>query len=183
MNELFHRSQEPEEVARDIIKFKFLTPEGCSIVLTALKAVGGWKPWKHDPVYYTQDIVVKDELPDLYNMLNAKIQNDIYPKVAEFYGVDTYFEIHKMFAIKYSLDTQKSLGLHHDESYISASVKLNEDYDGGILEFPRQEYDNTNIDIGDIILWPGDLTHPHRCTELKSNEKHALTIWSKACTD
>lgn len=181
MPDIFYERPQIEEVGRDIYKCKFLTPDGCDLILGAVKGVGDWKPEKVDPEYFTQDIKIKEKLPSVYDLLNDRLDSYIFPEVAAMYNLDTYFEVFHMFAIRYSMDTQRSLKLHHDQSYISASVKLNEDYEGGILEFPKQEYDNSRVEIGDILLWPGDITHPHQCTELLSNEKHALTIWTKPC--
>ena len=181
MSDIFYRYPEIQEVGRDIFKCKFLTPEGCDLILGALKEIGEWIPEKQDTKYFTQDIKIKEKLPSVYDLINDRLDRYIFPTVAVMYGLDTRFELFHMFAIRYSMDTQTSLALHHDQSYISASVKLNDDYEGAVLEFPKQEYDNSEVGLGDIILWPGDITHPHQCTELLSNEKHALTIWTKPC--
>jgi predicted 2-oxoglutarate/Fe(II)-dependent dioxygenase YbiX len=60
---------------------------------------------------------------------------------------------------------------------VSASIKLNDDYEGGVLEFPRQQFDNSSVAVGSLIAWPSLVTHPHASTPLQSGVKYSLTIW------
>ncbi|MFM8867081.1 MAG: 2OG-Fe(II) oxygenase [Ilumatobacteraceae bacterium] len=60
---------------------------------------------------------------------------------------------------------------------MSASVKLNESYEGAELEFPRQGFSNKDLRVGDIVVWPSLVTHPHRSTPLVSGTKYSLTLW------
>ena len=77
------------------------------------------------------------------------------------------------------MESQKSLHLHHDESHISGSVKLNEAYEGGVLKFPRQDFTNEELKVGQLLCWPSKITHPHLSTELRSGTKYSLTIWTQ----
>ena len=69
--------------------------------------------------------------------------------------------------------------MHHDDSYITGSIKLNNDYTGAELLFPRQKFSNKDVQVGDLLLFPGEVTHPHKCAPLKSGEKYSLTMWTK----
>ena len=71
---------------------------------------------------------------------------------------------------------------HHDASLVTGSVKLNDEYTGGLLEFPRQGVSNKDIPIGKCLLFPGQVSHPHLSTELESGVKYSLTIWSSRYT-
>lgn len=82
------------------------------------------------------------------------------------------------FVLKYDTSSQTKLALHHDASYVTGSVKLNDDYVGGELVFPRQDVSNINIPAGKLLLFPGAVTHPHECVDLISGTKYSLTIWS-----
>ena len=57
---------------------------------------------------------------------------------------------------------------------------LNNNYDGGILTFPRQSVTNQEVKVGDLLIWPSEITHPHNSTELKGGEKYSITIWTDA---
>jgi hypothetical protein len=56
-------------------------------------------------------------------------------------------------------------------------LKLNDDFVGGRLEFPRQELDNGDLGVGELLLWPSLVTHPHRAAPVTSGVKYGLTIW------
>ena len=82
------------------------------------------------------------------------------------------------FVMRYSLDTQTSLALHTDASLVTGSVKLNDNYVGADLVFPRQNFSNRDIPVGKCLLFPGAVTHGHTCTELTEGVKYSLTMWS-----
>jgi predicted 2-oxoglutarate/Fe(II)-dependent dioxygenase YbiX len=82
------------------------------------------------------------------------------------------------FVMKYSMDTQRKLNLHNDASLVTGSVKLNDNFEGGDLLFPRQGISNKDIPPGKMILFPGMVTHGHECTELTKGTKYSLTMWS-----
>ena len=88
------------------------------------------------------------------------------------------YGIRDVFVMKYTKDTQNKLALHHDASLVTGSIKLNEAYEGGSLNFPRQGVTNDNTPIGHCILFPGQVTHGHECVELTSGVKYSLTIWT-----
>ena len=82
------------------------------------------------------------------------------------------------FVMKYSMDTQRSLNLHNDASMVTGSVKLNDNYTGADLWYPRQQISNKDIPVGKMILFPGQVTHGHECTPLEEGIKYSLTMWS-----
>ena len=81
------------------------------------------------------------------------------------------------FVIRYEAGAQESLRVHHDVAQISASVKLDGDYDGAELCFPRQGFDNASLPIGALLAWPSLVTHPHEVSRLRRGVKYGLTIW------
>ena len=83
------------------------------------------------------------------------------------------------FIIKYAMDMQRDLPLHNDASLVTGSVKLNDDYLGGMLVFPRQEFHNHDIPIGKCLLFPGQVTHGHLSAPICEGTKYSLTIWSQ----
>ena len=82
------------------------------------------------------------------------------------------------FLIKYDLKGQRKLRLHTDASLVTGSVKLNDDYTGGELYFPRQDFSNKDVPVGKCILFPGQVTHSHTSKELLSGTKYSLTMWT-----
>ena len=82
------------------------------------------------------------------------------------------------FTMKYTVETQKSLGLHTDASLVTGSVKLNEDFEGAEVVFPRQNFSNINVPKGRCLLWPSEVTHGHYVPDLLSGTKYSLTMWT-----
>ena len=72
---------------------------------------------------------------------------------------------------------EEHLRMHHDVAQVSASIKLNDDYEGGELHFPRQGVTNRTLGIGEVVSWPSLVTHPHETLPLRTGTKYALTIW------
>ena len=175
--ELFHKI-EFKPASQDILHTKFLTEEICSILLQAVKQKDTWNRNNRLP-YYTDDIHLDKDLPEWHEVLTTGVEEAL--KVASgYWGIGVgEAEVASMFAIRYTLDTQIKLDFHHDDSYISGSIKLNNNYSGGELYFPRQNFANKSISIGDLILWPGQLTHPHGSLALTEGEKYSITIWTK----
>jgi hypothetical protein len=82
------------------------------------------------------------------------------------------------FTMRYSMDTQTSLGFHTDASLVTGSVKLNDDYEGAELIFPHQNFSNKDVPVGHCILFPSQVTHGHKVEPLKSGVKYSLTMWT-----
>ena len=113
-----------------------------------------------------------DELEEHWN-------THVYPIVHEFWTPCHMWGMRDAFLIKYEMEKQRDLPLHNDASLVTGSVKLNDDYEGGVLEFPRQKFSNKDIPIGKCILFPGQVTHGHLSTSITKGTKYSLTIWSQ----
>tara|TARA_R100000935_G_scaffold43555_1_gene66019 strand:- start:388 stop:1014 length:627 start_codon:yes stop_codon:yes gene_type:complete len=79
--------------------------------------------------------------------------------------------------IRYSRPGQ-FVKLHNDTSEFTLNVKLNDNYKGSLLKFPRQNFDNKDIPKGWSMVWPSTVTHPHETTPLKKGTKYTLSSWS-----
>jgi hypothetical protein len=177
MKESFYKHLEVTEVAPYIFKVKFLTPEFCRYIMKACNGLNTWAPAEQDKDFFTQDINFKEELPTLFKSISTHLIDRVFPVVGDRMSAEIE-DPYTIFAIKYSMEGQRSLPLHRDESYVSGSIKLNEDYEGADLVFPEQGFTNKDIEVGDLLLWPGSITHPHACDYLMSGEKYSLTIWT-----
>ena len=176
MNEVF-LPVKMKEVGQDILLFDFFTEAYCDFLLTACDSIDIWEPNPEDE-YKTQDLDFEKYLPPVYEMVREQLKEEINP-VLNNYWMSGEFDIEAMFALKYTMDTQRTLSLHHDDSYVSFSIKLNNLYRGAELEFPRQRWSNKDIPIGKLLCWPSQLTHPHECSPLEAGNKYSMTIWTK----
>ena len=67
--------------------------------------------------------------------------------------------------------------IHHDVAQLSASVRLNDGYEGAELAFPHQGVTNAGLVVGELVAWLSLVTHPHETLALRSGVKYALTSW------
>ena len=124
----------------------------------------------------SQDLRLKEI--GLWEQLKEHWNRTVYEIVYDYWNPCHMYGLRDAFIIKYEMDKQRSLRLHNDASLVTGSIKLNDDYEGGILEFPRQGVSNKDVSVGKCILFPGQVTHGHTSTELLSGTKYSLTIWS-----
>lgn len=79
--------------------------------------------------------------------------------------------------IKYHRKGQ-NVKLHNDTSKFTLNVKLNTDFEGCHVEFPRQKWTNKDIPKGWCFVWPSQVTHPHVAYPLMSGTKYSLSSWT-----
>ena len=58
------------------------------------------------------------------------------------------------------------------------NVKLNTDFEGCDLEFPRQGWSNKDVPKGWCFIWPSTITHPHQSKPLTKGVKYTLASWT-----
>ena len=164
------------EVAPDVIQMPFWTPEYCDLVIRAALAAGGFSPHDDDPVP-GYEISLAAISPRLFEALENDIGIRMWPAIRQWWPYVDYHGLRDAFVIRYAPGEQEELRMHHDVAQVSASIKLNSDYQGAELEFPRQSFDNSSVPVGDLIAWPSLVTHPHASRPLRSGVKYSLTIW------
>ena len=77
----------------------------------------------------------------------------VYEIVYDYWHPCHMWGLRDAFIIKYEMDKQRELRVHNDASLVTGSVKLNDDYTGGLLEFPRQKFNNKDIPVGKCLLF------------------------------
>jgi len=164
------------EVASDVLLMPFWTPEFCDVLIRAAEATGTFDSDPSDPVP-GHEVSLAVISPRLFEAVENDIGRRMWPEIKKWWPLVDYHGLRDVFVIKYAMGEQEELRMHHDVAQVSASIKLNDDYDGGILEFPRQSFDNSGVPVGSLIAWPSLVTHPHASTPLHSGVKYSLTIW------
>jgi hypothetical protein len=162
--------------APEIIQVPFWTPAFCATVVRAAEAVGAFLPDDDDPVP-GHEISLAAISPRLFAHLEDDVAVRLMPRLHEMWPYIDYHGLRDAFVIKYAPGQQEELRIHHDVAQVSASIKLNDGYEGALLEFPRQSWTNAGVPVGHVVVWPSLVTHPHRATPLTSGVKYGLTIW------
>jgi len=164
-----------EEVAPDILVTDFLSDRQCDFLIQKSESYGNWDQMEGDK-FPAQEIRIKQMgLWHEYERLWAEKLGKI---CEQYWTPEAYVGLRDAFTMRYSIDTQTSLGLHTDASLFTGSVKLNENYAGAELIFPRQNFSNINVPRGKCILFPGMVTHGHHVNELRGGTKYSLTMWT-----
>ena len=107
-------------------------------------------------------------------------KNHLLPVLEKKFEVSTIDGWWSPFIIKYDKPKQ-IVGLHNDTSHFTMNVKLNTDFKGCELEFPRQGWSNKDIPKGWCFVWPSSITHPHQARPLISGTKYTLASWTHPC--
>ncbi len=164
------------EIGPDIVAMPFWTPRFCRAVIRAAEAVGAFEPQIDDPVP-GHEISLANIAPNLFRSLENDLGERAWPQLRQIWPLIDYYGLRDAFVIRYAPGEQESLRIHHDVAQVSGSIKLNDDYEGAELEFPRQAVDNSTTTVGELLAWPSLVTHPHQTAQLRRGVKYALTIW------
>lgn len=164
-----------EIIDRDMLLVDFMAPSMCDDMIKVSDEHGGWGSLSYDK-FPAMEIRLKEL--GLWEQMQAHWRKVLFPVIEKHWYPMEMYDLRDAFVMRYSLDTQTSLRLHTDASLVTGSVKLNDDYLGADLYFPRQNISNRDIPVGKCLLFPGQVTHGHTCTELTHGVKYSLTMWS-----
>ena len=164
-----------KNLSNDMLEVSFLSEYGCKALIDIAENHGDWEPLPYDK-FPAQEIRLSElgVLPQLEQFWETHID----PIVEKYWHPLQMYGIRDAFVMKYTPETQNKLALHHDASLVTGSIKLNDDYEGGVLVFPRHHTSNDETEVGRCILFPGQVTHGHQCDEITEGTKYSLTIWT-----
>ena len=163
------------QLGPDLLVVPFWTPSYCRAVVRAAHLVG-FAEDPDDPVP-GREVPLASISPRLYRAVESDLGQRIWPQLRAVWPLIDYHGLRDAFVIRYALGEQESLRQHHDVAQVSATVRLDDDHEGGELRFPRQGVDTSDLPIGALLAWPSLVTHPHETTPLRRGVKHGLTIW------
>jgi hypothetical protein len=164
------------EAAADVLVIPCWTPQFCTTLVRAAEAIGAFEPQPDDPVP-GHEVSLAVISPKLFETVQSDFGHRIWPQIQTVWPYVDYYGLRDAFVIRYAPGEQESLRIHHDVAQISGSIKLNDGYSGAALSFPRQRFDNSAVAVGEMLVWPSLVTHPHETAQLVNGVKYALTIW------
>jgi hypothetical protein len=151
-------------------------PEFCEALIWFSDLVGDYKPSPADP--YGGKELDTQSVWQLHAVIQEVFHRYMVPLVEicfDGYNVKT---INGSFVLKYSMNTQQSMGLHFDDqSDVSLTIALNDAFEGGGLSFPRYDWTSKGVEPGTAILFPGRVTHRHEGLQITKGERYALVMW------
>ena len=170
---VYSEAERFEVLADDILMIDFMSPELAQQWIDISEEHGGFAPDPNDNVP-SHDIHLKEL--GLFEETEAFMRSKAARIINSYWEPQSWEGIRKAFTMKYKAGSQTSLPIHVDHSLITGSVKLNDDYEGAVLHWPKQNFSNADVPVGKMILFPGMVTHPHYVDELTRGVNTA-TIW------
>ena len=164
------------KIDNDMFVLDFLSKKECNKIIELAEDYGVWDSLDYDKFPAKE---IRLNKLGLLSLLEEKFEKQLKPIFENLFKPVEIYGIRDAFVTKYSINSQTSLPLHNDASLVTISVKLNNDYQGGVLQFPRQNINNSKIEVGKALVFPGMLTHGHESLELTQGVKYSLTIWTK----
>ena len=165
-----------EIVGPDLLVVPCWMPQFCATVVRAAEAIGAFEPQPDDPVP-GHEVSLAVISPRLFEMVQEDFGSRIWPQLQIVWPYVDYYGLRDAFVIRYAPGEQESLRIHHDVAQVSGSIKLNDGYAGADLVFSRQAFDNSAVGVGEMLVWPSLVTHPHETAQLTDGIKYALTVW------
>ena len=164
-------------LAPDVLGMPFLKAETALAMAEAAQAAGPWQPLPGDNVPGDElRMSAWDE--GLKRLLTGYLTSVLKPIVESVWRPARWREPKDLFFIRFSKNGQPQIRLHEDKSYLSCSIKLRGACSGGELWFPRQNFSDSLIAPGWLIIWPSEVTHPHRVLPVKQGKRVSLVVWT-----
>jgi hypothetical protein len=118
------------------------------------------------------------ELIDLHEEIYQKLKYCI-DDYARYWGINVvYYEAFNF--VKYEGEgTHFNIHADHGPAYnctVSAVIYINEDYEGGEIEFPRLDNYIHKPKIGDIAIFPSNYIYEHASLPMKSGTKYSIVV-------
>ncbi len=173
------------EIYKDIIITPFYTEEFCDYLVDTAKYFDG-RFIEH--IKYKNDTETNNTVPwntlfmshisqIMFENFCGHYKKFLVPLINKNFicsGIEGWFS---PFIIKYDKIGQ-NVNLHNDTSGFTMNVKLNTEFEGATLRFPRQEWSNKDIPKGWCFLWPSQVTHPHEADPLIGGVKYTIASWT-----
>lgn len=166
--------------APDLYSFPLLSEEFVEFLMAVSDQVGRWEPEEGDE-YGAPELRLRRISPGLEDVFSEIVRRHINPILRRLYlGVYEVGWLNPPFLIRYDMHRQQDMDLHYDgQSELTFTVALNENFEGGHLEFPRQSFRSDAVPVGHALVFPGGLSHLHRAMPIRSGERRSLTIWTR----
>lgn len=167
--------------APDLYSFPFLSARFVDYLVQLGNYVGRWQPEKSDE-FGAPELRLRRISPGLQKIFAEIVRRHVNPLLRNLYlGSYEIGWLEPPFLIRYDMHRQQGMGLHYDgQSELTLAVALNADFEGGHLEFPRQDFHSGQVPVGHALMFPGGLTHLHRALPIRSGERRSLTMWTRS---
>ena len=190
-----------KQLSNDIWAYKVLSEEQCNFIINTFEEVNQWEnAWVVGdvPDYRKTLVTYITQLSRAHSSAIMKAHNDVayaYVKALEEvkrqytyggeqshmdYCCDEGFQLFK-YPEGYYYKEHVDHGIANEEMQkrqITTVLYLNDNYVGGEITFPRQGI-SYKPEIGEVVVFPSNYTHPHIAEEIKEGTKYSCVTWFK----
>jgi GR25 family glycosyltransferase involved in LPS biosynthesis len=158
----------------NIFEFPLFPQLFCDELIAMAEAENKWTEGRHE-FYPTNDVLLNElGLGDIYKRVIREIVTPLATHIWKLEGAWLTNPSEETFMIKYSMDKQGHLSLHHDHSYFTCGVRLNDEFEGGGTYFPRYGVCVTPKRNGNAFLHPGAITHKHGARPIHAGIRYII---------
>jgi hypothetical protein len=161
--------------APDIVLTPFWTPAFCAMIVRAAEATAWWSSAGEGPDLRLQ-MSLYSISPHLLDLVATDFQSRIWPRLAALWPGLTAVELEDVLVIRQDAGEADTPLTPAEGATLNGSVQLNEGYEGGGLGFPRQQWDDTDVPVGVLTLWPSAVTHPHWVGWVTQGVRYELSL-------
>jgi hypothetical protein len=122
-----------------------------------------------------------DDLPDNIQVMVKGYIAKALQTMKDEYRVELEPSLDDHWIVKWSIGND--MGVHTDDDVVfalqvSGVIYFSDGYEGGEITFPNQ---NTAIKpgMGDLVIFPGNLTYPHGVNPIISGHRYSLPTWGR----
>ena len=165
------------EVGPDLLVVPCWTPQFCATVIRAAEAIGAFEPQADDPVP-GHEVSLAVISPRLFETVQEDFGTRIWPQLAV--GVAVRRLLRPARRVRHPLRARRA-GVAADPSRRRPGVGLDQAQRRlrrcrvGVSHGRRST--TPELRVGEMLVWPSLVTHPHETAQLDSGVKYALTVW------
>jgi len=162
-----------DEPIENVITYPLFTEEFCEVIIEEAEKNAHWEQKRHDFYPTVDTLLTTFGFDEIYNRV---LREFVYPSAIFYWHLDgnQWPQMNaENFMVKYTMDAQGHLNLHHDFSAITALLTLNKDFTGGGTYFWKQKQTHIGT-VGEISIHPGAITHRHGGRPIHSGKRYII---------
>jgi hypothetical protein len=162
--------------APDILCSRFWTPAFCGTIIRSAEAAAAWvSPDTHQTP--RSEVSLDVVSPRLLDRLEKDVQARIWPLVVSRWPHLVASRLHDAVVVRQEAgEGPTPMDRGDDRNEVGGAVRLNDGYVGGGLFFPRQGWDNREVPVGSLSIFPSAMTHPHRLESVSRGVQYQLSL-------
>lgn len=164
-----------KEPVIDVLQFPIFNDTFCKELIEIAEKFNKWSGATHNDSRIGYENVPTNDIHlsemNLNNIWEQFIFDEIAPLVSNHWGSYKTKGINISFIVKYDDDKYYKLEPHHDSSSYTLNIALNDDYEGGGVNFISKKKSVNHIK-GHGLIHPGKITHYHEGLPVTKGTKY-----------